>query len=48
MESAQNNLLGADLHHKQSFYVGLSPKHNSDDIDRLIGIFSELDKLISD
>ena len=46
LESAQNNLIGADYHHKKSFYVGLSPKHKLEDIERLINIFTELDRLI--
>lgn len=47
LESAQQNFAGADLHHKNSLYVGLSPKHSKEDILRLIKIFLELDNLIS-
>ena len=47
LESAQKSLPGADLHHKQSLYVGLTPKHTKEEIKRLINIFQDLDKLIS-
>ena len=47
LESAQNNFEGADFHHKQSLYVGLSPKHTKEDIKRLINICRDLDNLIS-
>ena len=47
LESAQNNFEGADFHHNQSLYVGLSPKHTKEDIKRLINICGDLDNLIS-
>ena len=46
LEKAFKNLNGADFHHNQSLYVGLSPKHKMEDIDRLIRILQELDKNI--
>lgn len=45
-ESAQRNLVGADYHHEKSLYVGLSPKHKMDDIERLISVLKSLDNLI--
>ena len=47
LKSAQNNFDGADFHHNQSLYVGLSPKHTKEDIKRLINICCDLDNLIS-
>ena len=38
---------GADHHHQYSFYVGLSPIHKLDDIERLLKIFEELDNFIN-
>ena len=46
LKSAQETLNGADFHHKQSLYVGLSPKHTIDDINRIINVFKELNDLI--
>ena len=40
------NLGGADFHHHNSFYVGLSPVHSEENIDRLIKVFEELDHVI--
>ena len=47
LKSAQKILAGADYHHKNSFYVGLSPRHKSEDIQRLVKIFLDLDKFIA-
>ena len=47
LQSAQQNFAGTDLHHKQSLYVGLSPIHTEEDIERLIKIFIDLDNIIS-
>ncbi len=43
--SSNNNLLGADFHHLNSFYVGLSPKHTENDIERLYLVIKDLDKI---
>ena len=43
MELVSNKLSGADHHHQKSFYVGLSPVHTLEDIEKLNKIFIELD-----
>ena len=45
--STQENLNGANYHHKNSFYVGLSSKHTSEDIDRLSLVMKDLDKVLN-
>ena len=44
--SAEDKLHGANYHHLNSLYVGLSPKHSHEDIERLINVFIDLDKTI--
>lgn len=44
--STQENLVGANYHHENSFYVGLSPVHTSEDIDRLCMVMKDLDKVL--
>ena len=44
--SSQDNLEGANYHHRNSFYVGLSPEHTSEDIDRLFLVMKDLDKVL--
>jgi len=44
--SIQENLEGANYHHMKSFYLGLSPEHTSEDIDRLNLIMQDLDKVL--
>ena len=44
--SSNNSLDGADFHHLNSFYVGLSPKHTEYDIERLYLVIKDLDKIL--
>tara|TARA_Y100001933_G_scaffold95022_1_gene95986 strand:+ start:254 stop:1555 length:1302 start_codon:yes stop_codon:yes gene_type:complete len=44
--SSNDELIGADFHHFNSFYVGLSPEHSEEDIDRLSLVFKDLDKFL--
>ncbi len=46
LQFESNNLNGADYHHNYSFYVGLSPVHSEENINRLIKVFEELDHVI--
>ena len=46
LKSSNEELTGADFHHHNSFYVGLSPEHSEEDIDRLYLIMKDLDKLL--
>tara|TARA_Y100000589_G_scaffold304762_1_gene318194 strand:+ start:4581 stop:5879 length:1299 start_codon:yes stop_codon:yes gene_type:complete len=48
LASTDLGLKGANFHHHNSLYVGLSPKHSFEDIDRLIKIMQDLNKLIDD
>ena len=43
LRAAKDNLEGANYHHDKSFYVGLTPYHEKDDIKKLIKIFEKLD-----
>ena len=44
--STKENLEGANYHHVKSFYLGLSPEHTSEDIDRLNLVMKDLDKVL--
>ena len=46
LEFESNDLNGADYHRNNSFYVGLSPVHSEENINRLIKVFEELDHVI--
>ncbi len=47
LSSNNYDLSGADYHHKSSLYVGLSPEHTVDDIERLYLVLKDLDKFLS-
>lgn len=46
LKSSNETLKGADFHHLNSFYVGLSPIHSEKDIDRLCMVMNDLDKIL--
>ncbi len=46
LNSSNDKLPGADFHHENSFYVGLSPEHSEADIERLYLVMRDLDKLL--
>ena len=43
LKTASDQLLGSDKHHSHSFYIGLSPQHTQDDIDRAADIILKMD-----
>ena len=44
--SSNLELDGANFHHNYSLYVGLSPMHSLSDIERLLKVIKDLDKII--
>tara|TARA_B100000886_G_scaffold307078_1_gene239875 strand:+ start:25382 stop:26674 length:1293 start_codon:yes stop_codon:yes gene_type:complete len=43
LKAANDKLEGADYHHSKSFYVGLTPYHTKDDVEKLIKTIEKLD-----
>ena len=48
LQSSNEELKGANFHHHNSLYVGLSPNHSFEDIDRLIKVIQDLNKIIDE
>ena len=46
IKSSSDELIGADFHHSNSFYVGLSPIHSENDIDRLLLVMKDIDRIL--
>ena len=48
LQSCNEELKGANFHHHNSLYIGLSPNHSFEDMDRLIKVMRDLNKIIDE